>query len=222
VRGILPEEGAARPAGYRSRNWPLILGSILVGILFILALIGPKLAPRDPLEMARILRVEEKFVKAPFPLFTPGYPLGSDDLGRDMLSRLLWAVRPTMTIVLIVAAVRLVLGIFIGLAGWSKGRIGNLLDSLIALAISIPVILVALGVSLPLGRDGCVGFVFGLCLTGWVETARRAQQTSRRKTGIYRLPWRLAPRADRFYSATYFDSSWLCCGCCSPLRSAER
>lgn len=172
---------AGSRSGHKPRNWPLILGSILVGFILILAIFGPMLAPRDPLEMARILRVGEKFVKAPFPLLTPGYPLGSDDLGRDMLSRLLYAVRPTMTIVLIVAAVRLVLGTIIGLgAGWSKGRVGHVLDSMIALAISIPVILVALGGIAAIGVEmGVWAFVFGLCLTGWVETARVVREQTR-------------------------------------------
>ena len=158
----------------KSVNWPLIIGLILVLLTAFLALAGPSLAPRDPLEGSALLKVGDTYIKPPYPLFTPGFPLGSGDMGRDLFSRLLWAMRPTLTLVLVVAIVRLVLGTSIGMiAGWSSGFFGRTLDTAIAVAISIPVIIVALCGIAAVGEElGIWAFIVGLCLTGWVETAR--------------------------------------------------
>jgi peptide/nickel transport system permease protein len=172
-----PKEGEkdlSKERPHRMLNWPLIIGAILVTLTLILAYFGPSLAERDPLEMSTIHRVGDKYLTPPYPPGTPGYPLGSDGNGRDLLSRMLWGLRPTLTMVLIVATVRLLLGAMIGLAaGWSTGRVGRILESAITAALSIPVIIVALGGIAAVGVDlGIWAFIFGLSITGWVETAR--------------------------------------------------
>ncbi|UCD97789.1 MAG: PQQ-binding-like beta-propeller repeat protein [Chloroflexota bacterium] len=156
------------------RNWSIIVGGLLVILVALFAISGPFLAPRDPLEQSVIIKAGDKYFAAPYPMFTPGYPLGSDGEGRDLLSRILWGIRPTMILVIIVAGVRLALGTFIGLiAGWSTAWPGRMFDGIIAAAISIPVIIVALGGIAAVGVDlGIWAFVFALSLTGWVETAR--------------------------------------------------
>jgi ABC-type dipeptide/oligopeptide/nickel transport system permease subunit len=170
------------PYGIRkSVNWSLIIGLVLVLLTIFLALGGPSLAPRDPLESSPLVRVEDKYITPPYPLFTPGYPLGSDDMGRDLFSRLLWAVRPTLFMVAIVATVRLVLGILIGMtAGWSSGFVARSLESVITVAISIPVIIVALCGIAAVGEEfGIWAFIVGLSITGWVGTARIVREQTR-------------------------------------------
>ena len=119
-------------------NWPLWLGILLVGTIAYLAVTGPAFAPRDPMEENLIVKdpVTGKWHVPPFSAFTvTGFPLGSDEFGRDVLSRLLYAVRPTLQMVLLVAGVRLIAGTLIGLvAGYSSGRIGGFFDSLISSA----------------------------------------------------------------------------------------
>ncbi|GAB4401626.1 MAG: hypothetical protein OHK0052_25090 [Anaerolineales bacterium] len=165
-------------------NLQLTLGAA-ISLLFVLAaFVGPQIAPRDPLEEHLILRVEDGWVIPPFPAFTvPGYPLGGDVFGRDLYSRLLWAIRPTLILVSIVAGLRLLLGLFIGLlAGWYSAPhpIGRILDMLINFALSIPVLLVALGAIAIVGPEmGLSAFIFGLCLTGWVETAQQVREQTR-------------------------------------------
>ena len=111
-------------------NWSLRLGSLIVLLTVIVVIAGPKLAPRDPAEENAIVRVGDEWKIPPFAMLSvPGFPLGSDEFGRDLLSRLLWAVRPTMSMVVVVAAVRLALGVIIGLcAGWFTGWRGRALD----------------------------------------------------------------------------------------------
>ena len=91
-----------------------------------------------------------------------------------MLSRLLWGVGPTLAMVILVAAVRLILGTVIGLtAGWSQRGAGRFCDGLIRAALAIPVIMIALGGIAAVGVEyGVWAFVVGLSLTGWVDAAR--------------------------------------------------
>lgn len=172
------------------------LGALVVLLIAYIALDGPTIAPRDPLQENFIVRnTAGEWVKPPFAPFTvPGFPLGGDTFGRDILSQLLWAVRPTMTLVLVVAALRLVLGIVIGLAsGWSAGGVGWALDAGIAGALAAPVLFVALCVIAVLGAEwGVWAFILGLTLTGWAEAARLLREQTR---NIKAQPYLEAARA---------------------------
>ncbi len=169
-----------RPAGI-SRNWALWLGAALTLVAVGLALFGPLLAPSDPLQENYIAKSGERFIRPPFHPGVQGFPLGSDEFGRDVFSRLLWAVGPTMTLVMVVAALRLVGGLLIGMvAGWSNGRVGRTLDGLISAALAVPVLFIALCVIAALAnRWGVWAFILGLTLTGWAETARLVQERTR-------------------------------------------
>lgn len=162
-------------------NWPLLVGGILLASILALAIFGPTLAPNDPREQKLIIQVNGKWLKPPYPAFTPGYPLGSDDLGRDLWSWLLWAVRPTLILVLLVAAIRLTVGVVIGVgAGWSDGWGGRGCDALIAAALSAPALLAALLVITAVGFQlGVWAFVVGLAVTGWAETAQLVREQTR-------------------------------------------
>jgi peptide/nickel transport system permease protein len=165
-----------------STNWPLIFGLGLALLVLGIAVFGPGLAPRDPMEEKHVAQVGDVWLAAPYPPFkVPGFPLGSDQLGRDVLSQLLWAARPTLILVTIVAAVRMVLGIVIGLAaGWSSGGAGRALDSIISSALSAPTLIVALAVIAALGTGrGVWPFIVGLAATGWAETARLVREQTR-------------------------------------------
>ncbi len=156
------------------RNWPLVLGAAIVTLVIGMAIAGPALAPRDPLERTFALEVNGTMIGPPFPPFTSGFPLGSDRSGRDLWSRLLWAVRPTMLMVVLVAAVRLGIGVVLGVAaGWAGGARGRAADTLIAGALSVPILVVALAAIAFVGiQRGLIAFLIGLSLTGWADTAR--------------------------------------------------
>lgn len=172
-------------------NWPLWIGLVLLGLIFLAAWRGPQWAPHDPIKPVYIVQHPETllFAKPPFrPLQMPGYPLGTDALGRDTLSQILWALRPTLTLVLVAAAVRLVLGLLIGVtSGWGAGRAARLLESVNTVAVSVPVLFVALCLVAAFGPQwGVWAFILGLCLTGWAESARVFHnQTSLIKTQPY-------------------------------------
>ncbi len=146
-------------------------------ITLLLAWFGPMLAQHDPRTPSYIVWNPRTatFVKPPFaPLLVPGFPLGTDTLGRDLLSRLLWALRPTLTVVFFAATLRLCLGLLVGLAaGWSSRRWAQIFDSVIAVALTVPVLLVALFTVAALGIQwGVWAFILGLTLTAWADVAR--------------------------------------------------
>ncbi|HSN77004.1 MAG TPA: PQQ-binding-like beta-propeller repeat protein [Anaerolineae bacterium] len=158
-------------------NWPLWIGLALLLLILVLAWLGPQLASHDPVKPVYIVQNPQTlaFVKPPFrPGQMSGYPLGADPLGRDTLSQLLWALRPTLILVLVAATVRLLLGLLLGVSsGWGAGRITRLLEGATTIAVSVPVLLVALCLVAAFGPQwGVWAFILGLCLTGWAEAAR--------------------------------------------------
>lgn len=171
------------PSIYSRFNWSLWLGLLITGFIVFLALYGPMLAPADPLkENFIVVFPGGGFIKPPFaPLQAPGFTLGADEFGRDVLSRLLWAVRPTLTLVLVVAAVRLTLGLLMGmLAGWATGRLARWLQRFTATAVTAPVLFVALAVIALTGQSwGVWAFIVGLSLTGWAEVAQVVREQTR-------------------------------------------
>ena len=180
-RGSEISQAPRESAPNKRLNWPLIVGLLLVAIIVILAIIGPTIAPKDPSEEVNITMINSKWYIPPFDIGTPGYPLGSDRFGRDLYSRLLWGIRPTMIMVIVVAVVRLVIGIIIGLsAGWFTGKTARALNGLIQIALALPVLLVALGAIALVGVElGIWAFIIGLSLTGWVDTALQVREQTR-------------------------------------------
>jgi ABC-type dipeptide/oligopeptide/nickel transport system permease subunit len=107
------------------------------------------------------------------PFIHADYPLGLDRVSRDLLSRLLWAVRPTLVLCLLAATIRVVIGLGLGimLGIWGK-RAQWLLDWLVMLSGAIPLLLVAIAVILFRPDQAGLGtFLIALNLTGWISTA---------------------------------------------------
>jgi peptide/nickel transport system permease protein len=156
---------ASRPSGlgrfiaYR----PGLYSFILIGLVLALALLAPAVAPhaRDAIDLNRILA-------AP----TPEHVLGTDDLGRDVLSRLLYAARFSMLVALSAVAIATAIGILMGtLSGYLGGRADAAVTLVMDLFLSVPVFLLLLvAASLGGGRLWFVPVIIGA--TSWVETAR--------------------------------------------------
>jgi peptide/nickel transport system permease protein len=174
---------------YRRANLPLIFGLLITGFVVAVSIWGPSLARQNPIEQHYTLELNGEIRSPPYPPFqVEGFPLGTDQFGRDTLSQILWGVRPTLVMVGAVAFTRLILGMIIGLsAGWSSGRKERFLEGLISMALAIPVLFVALiGITLVGIEKGLPAFIFGLALTGWAETARIiGNQTRTIKDQVY-------------------------------------
>jgi len=183
-----PDKETITPRNLRI-NWSLLIGAVIVFLVSMIALVGPQIAPRDPLEENVIVKIDDVWEIPPLPPFQfKEYLLGTDQFGRDLLSRILWAVQPTLVMVVTVALVRLFLGTLIGLvAGWARGALGHWLDILITGALAVPVFIVALGTIALLGTEmGLMAFVIGFSINGWGETARVVrEQTQAIKKNLY-------------------------------------
>lgn len=156
------------------RNYPLIIGLALSLFFATIAIWGPGLAPHDPAELFKVFKLDDQWYTAPF---RPGeldrFPLGTDDVGRDLLSRILWAVRPTFVMALWVMAARITLGVLLGLlAGWYQGIVERIIDYFISISVAMPTLVFAIGVILLLGVEGGLrNFIIAMSLTGWADTA---------------------------------------------------
>ena len=122
----------------------IILGCFLLLIIILMAALAPVLAPHDPYHQVLLNRL-----KPPF-WMTGGswtHPLGTDHLGRDYLSRLMFGAQISLLIGLATALISGCIGVFLGLvAGYFGGRIDQLVMFLVTVKLSVPTSLVALAV----------------------------------------------------------------------------
>ena len=151
-----------------------IIGSVLVVLLVLVAVLGPELAPHNPYLVKRIQWIDGELHKAPFPP-SDLYPLGTDDQGRCQLSLLLYGARVTLIMAFVATVVRLLLGLILGtFAGWWPG---SLFDRAVAavteLLAATPGLILAMLIVFAIGvRQGQTAFIVALSLVGWGEVAQ--------------------------------------------------
>lgn len=97
---------------------------------------------------------------------------GTDDLGRDILARILSGVEVSLLVALTVTLITMIIGVFMGLfAGFYGGKIDATLMQITDVFLAFPGILLAIAFAAVLG-PGLGNLIFALCLTGWVSYAR--------------------------------------------------
>ena len=105
----------------------------------------------------------------------PGYPLGTDELGRDTLTRLLYAGQVSLTIGFLVAAVSLAIGAPLGLiAGFYGGRVDDLVNAVVQFVINIPSLFILLILSV-MFTPGVLGLAIIFGLFYWPATTRQVR-----------------------------------------------
>lgn len=103
------------------------------------------------------------------------YWLGADDLGRDILARILEGVQVSFVVAIIVTVITMAIGIFVGLlAGFYGGRVDAILMKITDIFLAFPGILLAIAFAAVLGA-GVGNLILALCVTGWVSYARLAR-----------------------------------------------
>ena len=129
----------------RLRRDPVaLIAAILLLALAVVVISAPLTAPRDPIRQESAVRLS--------PPLTPGYPLGADGLGRDILSRLIWGGRVSLVVGIVPVLVAAALGVAIGLlSGFYGGRLDNLLMRCLDIIFAFPAILLALAIVATLG-----------------------------------------------------------------------
>ena len=161
------------------RQGVVLVGTLVIAASVLLAALAPALAPADPIRNDLLARL------AP-PMWMDGgsarHPLGTDTLGRDVVSRLLYGARVSLLVGFAAVLVAGVVGVALGLvAGYYGGRLDDLLMRVGDVQLAFPVLVLAIAVLSVLGASlGNVIIVLGL--TGWVTYARitRAETLSLR------------------------------------------
>ncbi|MFI5955699.1 ABC transporter permease [Cryptosporangium sp. NPDC051539] len=127
-----------------SRNPVAILGAIIVLLFVLVAIFAPLLAPKDP--YFRYL-IDEVRQNSPLPA-RDGFPLGADQNGRDVLSRLIVGSRQSLLVGVLATTAGLIVGMIIGgVAGAVGGWIDTLLMRFVDILLSVPSLLLAISIA---------------------------------------------------------------------------
>ncbi|MFL9910690.1 nickel transporter permease [Paraburkholderia sp. RL17-337-BIB-A] len=160
--------------GLAYRRWrrftgnPLsVFGFAILALLIVVAAIGPWFAPHDPLQQVLADRL--------LPPGSASHWLGTDQLGRDILSRLIYGSRLTLSIAILVVVIVVPVGLLVGTtAGFFGGWIDNVLMRITDIALAFPKIVLALAFVAALG-PGVINAVIAISITAWPAYARLAR-----------------------------------------------
>jgi peptide/nickel transport system permease protein len=146
------------------RYWPGLVGLALTASAVAVALAAPWLAPHDP--------VASDFAAGLKPPGTPGHLFGTDQLGRDLFSRVLYGARVALFIGFCTVLITALAGGLLGLlAGFFGGWTGAILMRVADVQLSFPFILLALTINAIVGL-GLRNIIISLSVAGWVVYAR--------------------------------------------------
>lgn len=162
----------------RRDRWA-VASLIFLVLVAAVAVFGPYIAPYDP-EAANL----GQRLKPPG---YPGHPLGTDELGRDVLSRLLHGARPSVGIGFAAVAIAMTVGVTLGLiAGYFGGRADSLIMRVMDVLLAFPYVLLAIAIIAALG-PGLMNAMLAVAITGvpyYVRIARGAALSIRQQEFI--------------------------------------
>lgn len=137
------------------------LGIIL--LLIVVAIFAPFFAPQDPYAQD----VLHKFAKP-----SAAHPLGTDNFGRDILSRIIYGTRVSLSVGVVAEAIAVTIGVIVGVAaGFYGGKVDTVLSRIIEVFASFPFILFAIAVMFILGQ-GIINVFIAIGVIGWTGHAR--------------------------------------------------
>ena len=144
ARAAVSRRRASHPMLRRLRSRPLVIVAMAMLVLFIiLALAAPIIAPHDPNAL-----ISGAVMRSP----SWSYPFGTDELGRDVFSRVIHGARISLQIGIITISIALVLGTLVGLtAGFYGGLVDSALMAVMEILLAFPQILLAMAILAMLG-----------------------------------------------------------------------
>ncbi len=171
------------------------IGLLIVGLLVGVALAGPSIVSADPAGQSLSNRLQP-------PIGFGGsldHPFGTDQLGRDILSRVVSAARLSLFIGIVATAATGLIGISLGMAaGYFGGRIDRVVVFLLDVALALPALVIAVAVAVALG-GGMSALFITLIATGWIGYARilRLQTRSLRNAEFTVAAWSIGASRSR-------------------------
>jgi peptide/nickel transport system permease protein len=161
------------------RRWyripTLMAGLTILGLIVLMAILAPLLSKYDP-EKQDLLHT----------LATPGqsgHLLGTDDLGRDVWSRLLYGARTDLRVAFLAVLLPFIIGTTLGLlAGYFAGRFDTLVNWLVSVVVAFPFYVLIIAVVFSIG-PGSRGIYIAITIVGWVSYTRiiRAEVFSQKR-----------------------------------------
>src|ERR671931_1647030 len=154
-----------RDAWYQlSRNKLALVGSIIAVLFALAAIFGPMFAPEDPAKQDLLATFE--------PPLKGDHLLGTDQLGRDILSRLLEGIRISMAVGLLTTLAVLVIGTIAGMvAGYYRGWVDTIINGIVEMVWGFPLILIAVIIAGAIG-PGLTGVILAVAFINWAGFAR--------------------------------------------------
>lgn len=176
--------GTALPLGRRMLRSPaFVAGALIVLSVVALAALAPVIAPADP--------TQQHLLDGLLPPFSPGHPLGTDQLGRDILSRLLYAARVDLRVAVVAVIAPAVIGTIVGtLSGYLGGPVDWIVQRITDTVVAFPFYVIVIAVVFALGA-GEGGILAAMAIVGWVTYARVIRGTTSALRGA---DWVLAAR----------------------------
>lgn len=152
-----------RPKSKLLRNFAFVIGMTMTLLVVLVALFAPLLAPHDPSAQDTARRLDKPSAQ---------HPLGLDDLGRDVLSRILYGARVSLRVGFSVVALAATFGVMMGaISGYFGGKVDTLIMRLCDILLAFPGILLAIALVAVLGPS-LNNVVLALATIGWVGYAR--------------------------------------------------
>ena len=149
------------------RDKVAMTAAVVILLIILAAILAPWITPADPYKSSMLRRLR--------PIGFPGYPLGSDELGRDMLTRLIYGGRLSIFMGLMPVLLAFVAGSAIGIfAGYVGGWINTLLMRIIDVFFAFPSVLLAIALSGALGA-GILNSIVSLTIVFTPQIARVAE-----------------------------------------------
>ena len=170
VEGAAPRSNGRLAALRACLSEPsVVIGGGFILFLLILALGAPWIAPKDPLEQDVILGATPPFW---LPGAEPGHWLGTDDLGRDALSRVIYGARVALTVAFVAAALAAVLGALLGLlAGWRRGWVDMAVSRAVEIWMAFPPVLLSILLVAVVGA-GVGSVIAAIAIIDWTRFCR--------------------------------------------------
>jgi peptide/nickel transport system permease protein len=152
-----------------ARNWRLMFGIAVLSLLALCAAFAPWLSPHDPMEQSLLNQLLP-------PAWAAGgernYLLGTDTLGRDLLSRLIWGARPALLVMILGATFSGLVGVGLGMAaGYFGGRFDTLVSRSVETFMSFPPMLLAIVLVAVIG-PGLPAVILSVVAVGWTRFCR--------------------------------------------------
>ena len=101
------------------------------------------------------------------------YPFGSDNLGRDVLTRVMYGARISLTVAFVASMVNFIIGVTYGaVAGYEGGRVDNIMMRIVDIINSVPLVLIIILIMVMIGNQGLWTIILGIGLVYWVGMSR--------------------------------------------------